>query len=198
MADGTFGPGSTLHQAEIARRYGVSVTPVREALRLLEAEGRIDRSPHRSATVLDLLPTDIQDLYLLRAEVEGYTAKLATERRSAKGIAAISQVQDELEERASGAPAADLSSLNRRFHFAIAAMGSELIASHVLNPLWDRFVPPSTSMWAEPQAISCFLEEHREILDAIENGESSVARTRMAAHVMTAERLRQQFATRKN
>lgn len=198
MADGTLQPGAALHQADIARRYGVSVTPVREALRLLEAEGRINRSPHRSATVLDLLPTDIKDLYLLRAEVEGFTAQLAAERRTPEGLTPIQQLQSELEKKSANTHAVDLSALNRRFHFAIAAMGSDLIASHVLDPLWDRFTPPSTSIWADPTAISCFLDEHRAIIGAIRDGDAVTARERMATHVMTAERLRQQLAGTKD
>ena len=68
IASGVVVPGTSLRQSEIAARYGVSATPVREALRLLEAGGSISYAPHRGATVRELSPERVRDVYLLRAD----------------------------------------------------------------------------------------------------------------------------------
>jgi DNA-binding transcriptional regulator YhcF (GntR family) len=69
IADGLIDPGQTLRQHEIATRYGVSATPVREALRILAAEGIVRYSAHKSATVAEMEPVELEDLYALRARI---------------------------------------------------------------------------------------------------------------------------------
>ena len=83
IAAGVIVAGAPLRQTEIASRYGVSPTPVREALRILEAAGTIVYSPNRGATVREMHPTDGDDLYRLRAEMEGFACELSVQRRGA-------------------------------------------------------------------------------------------------------------------
>ena len=85
IAKGTILPGQPLKQTDLAARYGVSPTPVREALRLLEADGSISYSPHRGATVLEMDKSRVRDLYLLRAAMESLATRLAVERLTEDG-----------------------------------------------------------------------------------------------------------------
>lgn len=188
IAAGVVVPGSALRQAEIADRYGVSATPVREALRLLEAEGTISYAPHRGATVRELSPTRTQDVYLLRAEIEGLATAIAAERMADSDITAIQALQTELREAAGHTDGPGLAILNRRLHFAIFAAGSETIATHATN-LWTLF-PPHVTIWSDAGAAEALMDDHDGILEAMQARDPALARERAAAHIFHAAELR--------
>src|SRR4051794_41593164 len=75
IVDGRLEPGRRLKEEELARELGISRTPVREALLMLQAEGIVDAIPNRGAVVRVHTPEDLDDLYQLRALLEGYAAR---------------------------------------------------------------------------------------------------------------------------
>ncbi|HWJ80762.1 MAG TPA: GntR family transcriptional regulator [Nocardioides sp.] len=89
IVEGRYEPGTRLVEQRIAEEFDLSRTPVREALRTLEAEGLVQIEPHRGATVRRLDADEIVDLYALRARLEGYAAELAAQRHDADDLAAI-------------------------------------------------------------------------------------------------------------
>ena len=190
IADGVIRPGEALRQADLAKRYGVSPTPVREALRLLEAEGAISYSPHRGATVSELTEDRVNDLYLLRAATESLVTRLAAERRTDEQLAEIKDLHQRLSEFAEAGETShqQLAAWNRELHLLIGTAGSPLIATQVMN-LWRMF-PTGTTMWKEPDLCRCFLDQHDAIVDAIAAGDGAAAEQRMAEHILTAARER--------
>ncbi len=82
ILDGRLEPGSRLKEEELARELGISRTPVREALLMLQAEGLIETTPNRGAVVRTHDADDLIDLYQLRALLEGYAARQAATRVS--------------------------------------------------------------------------------------------------------------------
>ena len=82
ILDGRLEPGSRLKEEELARELGISRTPVREALLMLQAEGLIETTPNRGAVVRTHDADDLIDLYQLRALLEGYAARQAPRRES--------------------------------------------------------------------------------------------------------------------
>lgn len=194
IATGVVVPGSSLRQTEIADRYGVSATPVREALRLLEAEGTVSYAPHRGATVRELSPTRTADVYLLRAEIEGLGTAVAAERRKDEDMAGLYAIQAQLETAMSHGGGEERAVLNRRLHFAIYNAGSETIAAHAAN-LWALF-PPHVTIWRDLSAARALMTEHEGILEAVAAREPHLARERAAAHIMHAARLRKELARR--
>lgn len=191
IASGSVVPGASLRQAEIAERYGVSATPVREALRLLEAEGTISYAPHRGATVRELSPTRTEDVYRLRAEIEGLATEVATERMKDSKMEAIESLQEELKQALKRENGQTLAVMNRRLHFAIFEAGSETIASHASN-LWTLF-PPHVTIWSDTRAARSLINDHEEILEAIRARDPKLARERAAAHIRHAAELRRQL-----
>ncbi|MCR2815543.1 GntR family transcriptional regulator [Microbacterium jiangjiandongii] len=191
LQEGTIPPGAQVRQTEISSRYGVSATPVREALRRLEADGMVDYAPHRGATVTEMPKRDVRDLYLFRAEVEGLLARLAAERADATTVSALRTAHDELRRlvrHAAGAEA--LSSANREFHLAVMRAGSPYIADDIMRPLWEKAIPSSASMWDDPDRVERFLREHEAVLAAVEAGRGQEAGDLMAEHVRVALRAR--------
>jgi DNA-binding GntR family transcriptional regulator len=194
ISSGVIRPGEALRQADLAKRYGISPTPVREALRLLEAEGAISYAPHRGATVSEMTEQRVQDLYLLRAATEGLAARLAAERRSDAQLAELEQHHQRLTELSKD-PAQDpekLSAWNRELHLMVCAAGSAVITSQVMN-LWRMFpTRVTTSMWDRDDLIERFLAQHDRLIAAIVEGDGAAAEREMATHIMSAaeERLR--------
>src|SRR5437867_1687707 len=82
IVDGRLEPGQRLKEEELARELGISRTPIREALLMLQAEGLVDAVPNRGAMVRVHTPEDLDDLYQLRALLEGYAARRAALRIS--------------------------------------------------------------------------------------------------------------------
>lgn len=191
FSSGVIAPGETLRQGEIADRYGVSATPVREALRILEADGLINYSPHRGATVAELPSPDLRDLYLLRANIEGLTAGLAAERATDDQIADLRRQHDDLSAAASSLSPQAISLRNRDFHLAIVAAGSPFIAHGVMRPLWERMIPPSQSLFQDPERVRQFVAEHEAIVRGLEERDAAVAREQMCRHISIAAELRQ-------
>jgi DNA-binding GntR family transcriptional regulator len=192
VANGVISPGELIKQTVLAKRYGVSPTPVREALRLLEADGVITYSPHRGASVREMTPDTARDLYRLRAAAERAAAEMAVERMTDEGLALVRSKFDALtaalEDPARSA--AELSVMNREFHFAIYGQSSPLVVQY-LEMLWARFTPPAT-LFTEGGMAKQLHKEHRLILDAVERGDSRAAGELTSSHILGAAELREQ------
>lgn len=112
---GARAPGSRLVQTDLAREYGVSATPVREAMRDLVNEGLITATAHRAARVRELDPAEAVDINELRLVLEPYAARQAAERISPTELAEL----EDLHERMPGAEGSVWVELNHRFHTVI-------------------------------------------------------------------------------
>lgn len=184
IRNGAVNPGQPLRQAELAERYGVSPTPVREALRLLEAEGSISYSPHKGATVAEFSPRRIEDLYRLRATMEGLATRLAVERLEEGVVDAVREIHERIKDGLGKLDGKTLSRLNREMHFAIYQRGSALVADHVTS-LW-RFLPPEVTLWSDPDVASELVGQHEQIFQALLDADADRAAELMAEHILTA------------
>lgn len=188
VAAGTLKPGELIKQTVLAERYGVSPTPVREALRMLEADGMIIYSAHKGATVREMTPETAADLYRLRAAVESVATGMAVERMTAAGLRAIEERHAAIDRALrDGADPAQLSRLNKRFHFTIYEQASPLVQQYV-ETLWVRFTPPAT-IWSGEHAAA-LQRDHDAILDALRSGDAELATQLTAEHVEHASAIR--------
>lgn len=191
LEEGVISPGEPLSQADIANRYGVSATPVREALRTLEAEGLIVYLPHKGATVADLPKIDVHDFYLFRREVEGLTARLACERITDEQVAKLRELHQQIADGIDALSPAELSRLNREFHLAVIRAGSPFIEKQIMRPLWERMTPPQVSMWRDAANVRQFVEDHERLLDAIAQRDAGRAEAWIRDHISVAADLRE-------
>jgi DNA-binding GntR family transcriptional regulator len=191
VANGVISPGELIKQTVLAKRYGVSPTPVREAMRILEADGVITYSPHRGASVREMTPGTAKDLYRLRAAAEGEAAHMAVERMAPDGVAKVRQAFDALTDALAleETTAAELSVLNREFHFAIYKHSSALVVQF-LEMLWSRFTPPAT-LFADREVAQELHDEHRDILQAVIDGDADAAQHLTSSHILGASRRRE-------
>ncbi len=203
ILSGSIPIGTRLRQEALAYEFGVSRTPVREALRKLQATGTVELLPHRGAVVRGPSARDIREAYEVRAELEGLAAELAAAhisdlhlRRLREAEALFRKSVSALVARSGPLPPdwTDSSSwvqANDLFHQAIleAAANGRLIAT--IADLHRSF--PRDLTWAAMTGNSRLLEEnveqHAAILSGIEQGDPGEARRRMVEHVRSAGEL---------
>lgn len=203
MLSGELESGTRLRQEALADEFGVSRTPIREALRKLQATGLVELRPHRGALVRRPSAREIRDAYEVRAELEGLAAELAAQRIHQSQLTGLHGAQAEFREtlarmvevRTDGGmgavPDEEIERwrhANDHFHQLIqeAAANDVLIASlahlhrSVPRDLTRIVLGESTTLLAEN------VHEHELILEAIERRNAARARTRMLEHVRHA------------
>jgi DNA-binding GntR family transcriptional regulator len=189
IVENRYRPGQRLIEQRIAAELGLSRTPVREALRILEAEGLVISERNRGAMVRPLSPTEVVDLYGLRIRLESYAAQLAAERITDAELAELADAADDF-----GAVRHDvdvttiegvrrLNEANRRFHDRILAAArhdrlATMLARTVDIPLvfqaFRSFGP------AEIERSDTF---HHLIVEAISRRDGARAAALMAEHI---------------
>ncbi|MEQ3553341.1 GntR family transcriptional regulator [Pseudonocardia nematodicida] len=189
-------PGGTpLRATEIAERLGVSITPVREALRRLENDRLIRYEQHHGATVVDLSPSALLEYYEVRAAVEGLGARLAAERITDAQKAMLRGIHSRMLEEAAAGRYELLGELSRELHLAITDIGGPSFLGAHARAVRNSFpVPAAASFWLSPEQARDHLAVHERMLAAIEAGDSEAAEQLMVSHVRFAGRYRSESA----
>jgi GntR family transcriptional regulator of gluconate operon len=183
ILSGRLSRGERLVEARIAAELHVSRGPVREAFKLLRAEGLLQEEPRRGTYVVSLSPDDVRELYDLRAAVEARAAKLVARSHSERGLA---QLRDGLEAISVAAAAGDVRAVSRAdlaFHETVVRLSgnSRLLAVFQRSaPLLKTLIALDEHLYASLDAIA---DEHRPMLESIELGDADEASRRFEAHV---------------
>jgi len=188
---GARAPGSRLVQTELAREYGVSATPVREAMRDLANEGLITVVAHRAARVRRLDPAEAVDINELRLLLEPYAARQAVERISADEVAEL----EDLHTRMSGVHSADWVELNHRFHMIIIEATRNPTLVGILTNLRNvsRFYFEA-ALRADGGDYAKRDLEHAEIIDCLRRRDAEGIEATMARHFSPSTELRRRLA----
>ena len=187
VLSGELVPGTRLGQVELAERFGISRTPVREALRRLAGEGLVDFHSNRGFRVADLGLDAVLRRLEVRAILEPGIARLAAQRRTGRNVELLNGCIAREGRARSGIAAHDAS---REFHVTLAhASGNEELV-RVLESLW--LVEVGRRLLSRRSAVSDWqsedAEEHRAIADAVAEGRAEDAESLMAKHVRGALR----------
>jgi len=189
IIDGRLSPGQRLKEEELARELGISRTPVREALLVLQAEGLVKAAPNRGATVRAHDAEDLDDLYQLRALLEGYAARRAATRLSDDTVAALWASCERFEALAESAEVRDVVRENLFFHGTILdAAGSVRLAAMVRKVIELPLVYKSY-IWYSPEQRLLSVHYHRQIARALEARDAERAELLMKEHVFEARDL---------
>lgn len=174
-------PGERLLQEEIARRLNVSPTPVREALRQLEAEGVLDHSPHRGVRVAEVRFEDVREVYLIRGALEALATREAASNLTRTNLAELRAIQSEIELLLAEERLTDLRKLNFDLHMLIYNAAGMPELYRLIRNLWTKF--PWDTLHVLPGRAATSAREHTQILEAIAAGEADLAAQRMQAHI---------------
>jgi DNA-binding GntR family transcriptional regulator len=182
ILSGALAPGAPLRQEELAEDLGVSRVPVREALRILEAEGHVVYAAHRGYRVRALTLADLVEIYHLRGILEDALAREALadppEARLAGIESAFAALADA--EAAASADPARLAAANRAFHWAILDPSPR--ADRVLTTLWDASDAYRARWFADQANVARGAADHAAIMAAIRSGDAGRAVALLAAH----------------
>lgn len=184
---GELAPGERIDMDSLGVDLRMSATPLREALRLLEAEGLIVSEPHLGMRVADFSADDAAALYDLRALLEPYATRLAVPRLSEGDIAQLERLE-ELHRAAVGRhdeQGADQK--NEEWHFGIYRVGAERdpYLMDFISRLWNAF--PWTTAWAVPGREVRSATDHAAIMVALKEGDGPRAAELMYAHVLSGK-----------
>lgn len=175
IVSGNLKGGSRVSEPELAERYGISRTPIREAFRQLEAEGYLTVVPRRGAVVSEFSPKDIEEFYAIKSIMEGYAARQACERLSEKELDRLQAINDKLAELARIGDIKHFFKVHSDFHelFIKAADNEklhELIAGLVTKFQRLRFTSLSL-----PGRMAISVQEHEKIIDAFRQKDANLA-----------------------
>lgn len=188
IMSGEFAIGTPLRQAALAEEFGVSRTPIREALRQLQNGGLIEVLPNRGAVIRVPTPWEVREAYEVRAELEGMAARRAAERITRTQLRTLSESNAVLRSALNEAGSPDTQAANDSFHTIIcAAAGNEWLTAMVarINESFPRNVS-SLALAGNERHRQENVAEHDEILAAFESGDATRAREAMHAHIMSA------------
>ena len=177
-------PGDRLVEDRLSEEMGVSRVPIREALRVLAAEGLVEVTPRRGASVANVSPEVARDLVEVRATLEGLNARLAARHNKGAVIAELGRVLEEGNAAARSRDLDDLVRLNGEFHDKLAEAGRNSILWDIMRSLRERtslVFAANTAGRAEQD-----WEEHSRILAAVIDGDEDLASVLATRHVHRA------------
>ncbi|MCW4385072.1 GntR family transcriptional regulator [Salinibacterium sp. SYSU T00001] len=186
--------GAPLRQAELAAEFGISRTPVREALRQLQTGGLIEVVPNRGAVVRVPVPWEVREVYEVRAELEALAAKRGVKRMTPEMVDELRRVNDAMYEHskrvAAGESTGDDSTgaENDQFHTLIYRASGNSRLERMLTEMNESF-PRNVSalvLQDNPRHRDENFSEHEHIIEAIAAGDEKKAATLMRAHVISA------------
>lgn len=185
IVDGRLDPGQRLKEEELARELGISRTPIREALLMLQAEGLVDAAPNRGATVRAHTAEDLDDLYQLRALLEGFAARRAATRLTEDQIDELRASCDRFDLLAEG-DVREIVKENMYFHNTILeAAGSARLAQMARKTIELPLVYKSY-IWYSPDQQRISAHYHRQIARAMATRDGERAEMVMKEHVFEA------------
>lgn len=180
---GIYRPGDRLVEAELAERFGVSRTPVREALQRLETQSMLARDG-RSLIVASLDHNQLAELYVVRAELEGLAARLAAKHATTEEVKVLADMI-EADRVHLGDPVA-LSRANRRFHKQIHLASHNRYLVQQLDLVHRSMALLATTSLAAEGRGETALAEHGAIVQAIAAGNGDAAQAALRAHISKA------------
>lgn len=189
---GELASGSKVAQGVLAQRFETSITPVREAFGLLEAEGMLVSEPHQGVRVATADISQVQTVYLIRQLVEPYVVQRAVWNMSPRDLHVVTSLHEKMAELVDTADADAFNKLNLAFHFAFfERCGDDGLRAEITN-LWKRY-PWDLLRVLEIRSAQSH-EEHAAILDAARCGDLEAVATAARNHIRTgyltlAERL---------
>lgn len=188
IISGELEPSEPLRQRDLAARFGVSQTPVREALRRLESEGLVVNDPHRGATVSESRSGVIEDNAQIRSALEPLGARLAANAITDEQLATLRRLNDEMTGVDEGD--AHYGVLNREFHFAIYQAAASPMLLSMMRLLWQAMPdgPKVTRSHRESAA------QHAALIDALAAGDAERAAEITRTHIMGTSHLDSEIA----
>lgn len=184
VATGKLLPGTHLDEIELAQRFGVSRTPIREALSLLAGEGLIEIRPRRGAVVASVSPQRLLEMFEVMAELEAMCARLAARRCAEDDLRQLEEAHLACRAAAAARDPDAYFYANERFHTALYAASRNAFLSEQAQALQRRLRPYRRLQLRVRNRLQRSFDEHQGILDAVREGNEAGAMEATRSHVV--------------
>ncbi len=183
ILDRTFDPGEPLTEGDLSRRFGVSRTPVREALAKLERDHLVRLVPKKGAFVRSLSHDEIRDLYQVREELEALAVRLAGAHLQSGELEPLEARFRELDARGGAAGHAEVRALGDEFHRYLVKRADNTKLLQVLEQMREEVQPVWTMSIVAPGRAQALVREHLAIIDALKRADVRRAERLMRRHI---------------
>ncbi len=184
IATGKLAPGTHLDEVEMTQRFGVSRTPVREALNLLAGEGLVEIRPRRGAVVAEATPQRIVEMFEVMAELEAMCARLAARRISAGDLQRLEAAHESCRSAAAGLDSDAYFYANEAFHEALYRSSHNGFLTDQSLHLQRKLRPYRRLQLRVRNRVTRSFEEHQAVVDALKAGDADRAVDAIRSHVL--------------
>ena len=182
--DGTLLPGERLKEEELAKVWGISRTPIREALLILETEGTVESLANRGAHVRAYEPEELRVTYLIRAELEGIAAEIAASRLSPTDLAVLEESIEISRSLRDTSGVVALARENMRFHTTIVKAAADARLSDLVQQVTIVPMVYRGFFWYSREQRIAAEHYHSLIVSALRERDSAAARAHIREHVL--------------
>lgn len=179
---GELRPGQRVNQDHVAERVGLSVAPVREALRVLEQEGQVTYRPRRGYFVTELRVEDLREIYELRALLEQRAARRALPTLDEDAVARIALAARDCYDAAAADDVIGELEANRRFHFAILHSPEQPHTMRLIRMLWEATEAYRAIYYNSPEERRNSIDAHDRIMAALRERDADRLVAELDAH----------------
>ena len=178
-------PGDWIDEQKLAEQYGISRTPLREALKVLASEGLVELKPRRGCYVTEISRQDLDDIFPLMAMLEGRCAGDATRKAQAADIAALNDIHEHLESAARDGRIEAFFEANQEFHLRIQELAGNRWLVSVIQDLRKVLKMSRLHSLSLEGRLQQSLNEHRAIMAAFKAGDATKAEALMHDHLLS-------------
>jgi DNA-binding GntR family transcriptional regulator len=195
ILSGTIKPGERLREEDLVKRVGVSRTPVREALRRLEADGYTVVEANRGATVASHSKRDVDEIYGLRALLEGHAARRAATRITPDQLAHMEVLNRQMDDIASQSGLDETQKqlrrieLNQAFHQIVLDACDNARLAALIRQLAQVALSAQTFAHYEPKDLVRSSDHHEELIRALRSGHPDWSEATMRSHIHNARQV---------
>lgn len=180
LRNGRLQAGDRLTETELAARFDLSRTPVREAIRILEADGLVEHVPRVGATIRKLGYAEVMELYDMRAVLEGTAARMAARTASDIELAELEALNADM---AACTDRTQAYQLNRQFHLTLLDAAKNRFLIKAMAGLQKTLLILGPIILTDPTRAAASVDEHTTILRALRDRDANAAETAMRAHI---------------
>ena len=185
---GELKPGERLMEIQLAKRLGVSRTPIREAIRKLELEGLVVMIPRKGAEVAKITEKDLRDVLEVRCTLEELAVSLAANNIKKEDVAVLEAKNNEFIEAISKENVVEMAEADVNFHDAIYALTDNARLIQILNNLREQMYRYRFEYIKDSDKRKTLVEEHRIIIEALANKDTEAVKKAVRQHIENQEK----------
>lgn len=180
--------GQKIDEVQLSQSFGVSRTPIREALRILNNQGIVDLVPHKGAFIRQFSIKEIDDMFQVMAILEGMCAELAAAKMTPADLKKIEKLHKDLERNYKANDHKAYKKTNSILHALIQEIAGNAAINEVIAGLRQKILLFRFRQLYEPERFKKSIREHRVLLDALKQKDSKKAKEAMQKHLLAQSR----------